>query len=476
MKRLLMRGPSGPFDNPGHVECLADNLIGNNSGNLIYLHSVCRALMTEGVEIDCIKTGRRMTKEEENKYNEKYDAFIIPLANAFRTSFMKELRVITDMVKRLDMPCVVVGVGFQGNLDYKLDRDWDDDVRAFVDAVLEKSKMLGLRGEITADYLEHLGYTREKDFTVIGCPSMFLYGRDLPKPKELRLGRDTRVNINSKFNMPEKLHEFLRSVCEEMPDHWYVPQNLYELKLACAGIPARYTDSSINMPEGYPSSLNHPLYRENRVRGFVSAESWFRFLAEGDLTIGTRIHGNITSVLAGVPTFIIAGDARVLELAEYHKIPHIRMDEFEAGTDIYSLLEGVDFNTVLEGHEGRFNHYLDFLHANDLDTIFDHEYEKAPFDKRIESIDFNGPIIPFTSQTPEQQVDSLRLWEYEADRRDEKIAAANERAEKEHAAAVEAQKKLKESAWYRFKRAVPESIKGPLRARLKGGRKQPDKK
>ena len=45
------------------------------------------------------------------RWNAEYDMFLIPLANAFRTTFKKELKMLTDLVERLTIPCVVVGVG-----------------------------------------------------------------------------------------------------------------------------------------------------------------------------------------------------------------------------------------------------------------------------------------------------------------------------------------------------------------------------
>lgn len=49
----------------------------------------------------------------------------------------------------------------------------------FVKAILNKSAILGLQGEITAAYLRKLGFTEEKDFTVIGCPVVFMNGDEL---------------------------------------------------------------------------------------------------------------------------------------------------------------------------------------------------------------------------------------------------------------------------------------------------------
>ena len=104
--------------------------------------------MTEDVEITTIRTDRVYSDEQVEQWNAEYDLFLIPLANAFRITFMAELRILTDLVKRMKIPCVVVGVGMARKVN---SRKWkfryDDEAVAFTRAVLEKSPMVGLRGE-----------------------------------------------------------------------------------------------------------------------------------------------------------------------------------------------------------------------------------------------------------------------------------------------------------------------------------------
>lgn len=397
MTRILMRAHSGPFDNPSHYDAIGRDLIGSNAGNLVFSHSIARTLMLPGVEIDYRKMNRILSDEQVEEYNALYDCFVIPLANAMRVSFSRQLEILTDTITRLDMPCIVVGVGYQGDLSSGADdlsHPWDDNVRRFVDAVLGKSALLGLRGETTARYCEHLGYERERDFTVIGCPSMYLHGADLPAPKPLDLTSASRLNVNFKAGLSDEAIAFMMRVCDQVPDHYFVPQNTYELRSLYSGRPLRdFYDKHI--AQGYPDSRSHRLYKDNRVRGFVNVESWMRFLAKGDLNFGSRIHGNIVGVLAGVPAFIAAPDSRVLELAEYHRIPHMTTQEFEKFDTIFDIIDGIDFSQVNEGHRERFEHYLEFLGKNGLSTIYDEPCTTVPFDEKIAAIDFAGPVIPY---------------------------------------------------------------------------------
>lgn len=389
-----MRAPASPFANPDHYDAIKKNLVNGNSGNLLFVHSIVRAILLDDVQIDYIKI-KEFEKEKMEAYNQEYDAFIIPLANAFRTGFIGELEVLTQMVNALDMPCVVIGVGSQTNIGEKENiPKLDNAVKNFCDAVLKKSASIGIRGEITADYLERLGYVRNQDFVVIGCPSMYLYGDVLPEPKKFVLSKNLRVNLNCKVTLPQNIHDFMDKVRDEFPNHYYIPQNHYELKFMYSQILFKELKNA-KIPINYPHDFSHPLYTNNRVRGFVSAEAWFTFLKKGDLNLGTRIHGNIAGILSGVPTFIVAPDSRVLELAEYHNIPHVSIKDISGSTDLYELLNGVDFNQVLIGHKERFQKYLRFLNDNGLQTIFNKQYDVIPFDREIKNIRFRGPIVPF---------------------------------------------------------------------------------
>ena len=418
MKKYMMRAPASPFANPTYYEVFEGNLIGGNAGNLLFWHSVTRALLTEDAEIDCVVTGREFEDSEVEQFNSEYDAFIIPLANAFRPSFVSELRYLTALIRRLTIPCVVIGVGSRSE-KIGTERDtlhFDEAVREFCDAVLEKSSIIGIRGRITASYLEKLGYKDGRDFTVIGCPSMYMYGADLPKPKPLNLTEQSRISVNCKVSVRDKMQAYLRKTCKAIPDHYYIIQNLYEMETLFLGRNLlTITDRFDRAYKNYPVDYKHPLYKQNRVRAFVSAQKWLNFMKDIDLSFGTRIHGNIAAILSGVPAFIVAPDTRVLELAEYHNIPHTTVNELDTGKTIFELVDGVDFSSVLNGHRERFEHYLDFLHKNGLTTVFDSEdYGSAPckFDRKIKKIKFRPPMEQSVRMSYKYQYEAARIWDW----------------------------------------------------------------
>jgi len=173
VKRLLLRAPKGPFEVRSAEDTLDQNLIAENSGNLVFIHTAWKLLSAPGVEISPDRLVVRPNDADE--INERFDAYVIPLANAFRLQYQDALVRTTELVRRLRIPVIVLGVGAQGTVDHGWDaiKPIERAVKDFVSAVLDRSPTIGVRGEATREYLNGLGF---RDVDVIGCPSMFRWG------------------------------------------------------------------------------------------------------------------------------------------------------------------------------------------------------------------------------------------------------------------------------------------------------------
>lgn len=411
MRKILIRAGMSPMVNHSPVEVLGSNLIGNNLGNMLFPYSVSRCLMTEDAEIHALTVQENYSKAALRKIDENYDCLILPFANAFRISFVEELKTVTRLVRGLHIPCIVVGIGAQANLDKQPDNEeLAQAAREFVEAVLEKSAKIGLRGEFTANYLEGLGFRAERDFTVIGCPSMYLYGGRLPEMQVKPLTKESSVSINSKIQLPQKFHNFMYRSRKSLPDFHYVPQVIQEICMMYQGqeMPGEFAKK---LPGHFPVRWDDEIYAQGKSYFFTNVPAWLKYLEGKDFSFGSRIHGNIAAILAGTPCFIVVSDQRIRELAEYHGIPHILMEELKKETSIFQLHEQADFAGIARGHQARFGHYLDFLHENGLETVFDQEMspEVTPFDRKIETAGFEMEgLLPLACLDEGAQRERLR--------------------------------------------------------------------
>lgn len=406
MRRILMRAQMSPFDNFDVADIVEKNTIGNNLGNLLFPHGIARTLMTEDTEIDTVRFNKRFTSAQIQEINEKYDMLVLPFANAFRISFINELQNVTEVVRKLKIPCVVIGAGFQASLDQELsNKQLASAVQKFVKAVLKKSDSLGLRGERTARYLKRLGFVEERDFTVIGCPSMFTFGKDLPVNDPKTLSKNSRVSMNSKISLPKNYQDFMARSAEAIPDHYYIAQVIEEISMMSAGVPLPKKFAP-KPPKQFPADLTHPVYQEDRGRTFTNVVSWLHFLQQMDFSFGSRIHGNIAAILAGIPAYVLVSDQRILELVEYHHIPHSLISDITDKTTIFDLYEKADFSSIYQGHTERFLHYLDFLNRNGVSHIWDNSGDAGHvwFDDRLAQISFQPEVHSFFQVSMEEQI------------------------------------------------------------------------
>lgn len=405
MKKILIRASMSPMKNYAPEYVISNNLVGNNIGNMLFPYSVARTLMDEETQIDTIIISDDISEHMIEKINREYACLVLPFANAFRISFIKDLKATTRLIERLTIPCIVVGIGAQAGLNKTVEnRELNQAAKEFVKAVLDKSDCLGLRGEFTANYLKELGFREERDYTVIGCPSLYLHGGRLPQKDFQGLTEDSSVSLNSKMQLPGKFHYFMEQNRKRFSAYHYVPQVIQEIRLMYQGeaIPEGFVRK---IPEHFPVTPDHEIYREGRGISFVNVPSWLDYLSRKDFSFGSRIHGNIAAILAGTPCYILVSDQRIKELADYHHIPHILMGDLKKDDNIIDLCEKADFSEIYRGHEKRFGHYLDFLHRNGLNTIFDEqmEAENTPFDRIIAQTHFAPGVTPLASLSAAEQ-------------------------------------------------------------------------
>jgi len=395
MKKIYIRAGMSPLSPVPIGEAIQRDTFGVNTGNLVYQYSIFRTLMREDTRFDA-----RLIMPVYNapggveRLSEECDLAVFPLANAFRVGF--NLKPMTDMIRRLKIPCVILGCGLQAKDPAEI-RDgfpFDDDVRAFVDAALDKSAMLGLRGEFTAEYLKRLGYAPERHFTVIGCPSLFLNGPELPRPRLTPITDATRFSINTRVTQPAPLNALIADAEASHPDYHLVLQLQRELAMIAYGTRNDISDPSRDSTGFYPFRSSHPDVRAGRAIGFVQARDWFNYMKGIDYSFGSRIHGNISAVINGTPAFVFTSDTRTEELCRYANIAHMPVDDLKPGTRIEALLEGADLEAVCRGHRQRFDHFVDFLNQNGVPHIYRETPTPAaaPLDEAMQAVPAFGPV------------------------------------------------------------------------------------
>jgi hypothetical protein len=363
MKHILLRARKDAFEVVSPEDSLVRNTIADNAGNLIFSMAAQRILETASTSVTVDRFA--IDPGDADRINERYDAYVIPLANAFRPSYEPILHRLTALVRRLRIPVVVLGVGAQGDVRYRTERlrPIEPAVREFVGAVLDRSPSIGVRGELTLDYLAGLGF---RDVEVIGCPSLFLHGGDLrvTKPRPT-LDRDARLAINVSPYVTA-MGPIVRHHLSRYPALTYIAQDIDTLELLLWG----GIGEDVDPDDPRPIHGAHPLFRDDKVRFFVDPWPWLAYLRDVDFSFGTRIHGNIAALMAGTPAVVLAHDSRTLELARYFEIPHRLIGDVPADVDAADLYAEADFDAFNAGHPARFATFAAYLARHGLEHAF----------------------------------------------------------------------------------------------------------
>lgn len=423
-KKLLIRSGIAPYETYSPVRTFVEKPYGNNVGNLVYAYGVFRALTTDPEVMHDADHYRvemgQMTDADIDYINETYAAYIIPLANAFRESFENRLLNMAAFIRKLKIPAVIVGAGISTPLEYDHGAmpAFANASRAFIDAVLEKSALVGLRGERTAEYLKLLGYTAERDYTVIGCPSVYCLGDTLRIRMDglhvsengsgtPEISEKTHLIVADNVFSSSDAHRFFSRVMAQYPNYIFIPQRDAEIEAAYFGIPFR---KEFKDAPDYHNTYDKQPYSDGKARLMFNIPSWRKTVENADLYVGARMHGSIMCMLAGVPSLIIPRDTRTLELCEYHGFANFRQDYLTDETRLEDLVAQADFLEAGRRQKPNFEHYRSFLVQNGLDCLFDSQIgQDSPLDERIRLERTLRAAKPYVNVTPPEKL--IRYYE-----------------------------------------------------------------
>jgi hypothetical protein len=405
MPQILIRAHKNPFTVADADTTYRQNLIGNNTGNLVFSQAVYRLLSTGGTDLET----SGLARSHPRVINSRFDHVVIPLANAFRASYLDTLDALSNLIEQLTIPVTVLGVGSQASLNgvYKAADRVKPATTRFVRAVLNRSPSIGVRGERTRDYLKSLGFGDEH-IKVIGCPSMFMYGPDLHVEKKVEsLTIDSPIALNVSPYVPQ-MGPISLYAAERFPRLVYMGQNMQTLELMLYGSYPKGKKMTALAASGAPITLDHPLIRSDRVRFFLDPKTWFEHLSQYDFSFGTRIHGNIAALLSGTPALLLAHDSRTLELAEYHEIPHRTITSIEADADAVSLYAESDWDALNKAHPDRWDTFAAFLEEHRLTHVYGEGQTSSAFDDRLAATEFPPPVRTLMGFSPEELYEMRR--------------------------------------------------------------------
>lgn len=371
MTLFNIHGVEGYVHRYSPQEIINNDVYGNNMGNMLFYGSVYNTISKNSN--NTIETNRDI------KAINSADYYLMPHANLFYKYFEKNIENHIKRLKKITTPTIIVGVGYQSSVGAdgvdREDSKLNDLVKEFVETVLEKSVSIGVRGQITKDYLLGLGFA-ESEIDIIGCPSVRFFGSNLDTTKKIYPSFSSNMKIAVNYTptrYTDSWGKLVSNIFSQYNNSFAILQDKYEVN----NLKWKFPDVSLptipkkvqNLKNIIPVTPDHPLFKENRGRIFTNANQWFNSMKTFDFSIGTRIHGNIASILAGTPALVIAIDTRTLELAEYFKIPYVKLSDLDKYKDLESLYnKSVEEMPIFyENYSNILKDYYTFFNKNGIE-------------------------------------------------------------------------------------------------------------
>lgn len=375
--------PYGEYDifqatNPTKMNELIPLIYGGvcpNFGNRLWFQGIISEITTEDNLIEYWDASKSV-----DEINSRYDMVIAPMANVFSIGFKSLLEKLAQTFEKIKIPIYVIACGVQADSYDDLEEICEvirEPATKFIRTVYNSGGEFALRGYFTKEFFNRLGF---HSAVVTGCPSLYQLGRNLSVSSSYVEFCDFSPILNG------KLKECIPYL-EEYPNSQFFDQHTYFELLYGTNYQKSYSKSDVMMLIRKYSLREVQMLAKNRAKLFPDMASWRNYIQkEGfQFSFGSRIHGNIMPILAGIPAVVYACDARTREMAEFFDIPMVMPGRENKIIDLYQLYQTVDYSKFNRKFGERFDDFEKFLQKHgivkqvNIDNIFFKNEEVVKF-------------------------------------------------------------------------------------------------
>lgn len=324
-----------------------------NQGNALWFQGLISAIECEGNHLEYFSPA--MSKDQ---INADYDFIIAPMANIFSTGFQPLLESLAERFRDIRIPVYVIACGVQADSYDALPQLCEalkEPASRFISNVYETGGEFALRGHFTKEFFHRLGFSSA---VVTGCPSLYQMGRDHRISDEKKSREQFKPLLNGKpSNYP--------ALFKAHPNAEFFDQDIYYHEL---WNPETFDGSDSDRRHlkrlvkqyGYDTAA---LLLHDRIRLIPGLNEWREYLVRSGFSFsyGSRIHGSIMPILAGIPAVLETRDARTREMAEFFEIPCVAPDAYRQFDSLYELYQQTSYEKFNASFAARFDAYEAFL-------------------------------------------------------------------------------------------------------------------
>lgn len=253
-------------------------------------------------------------------------------------------------IKSLKIPFFCLGIGAQADINYSLDflKEYGDNIKLYIDTILQSGGDIALRGNFTNECLKELGYN---NLFVSGCPSLFIKRQNLKISNNKVEQKDFKPMFNAHL-----VQDLNYKLYKENNNCVFFDQDQY-LELL-------YNPDVKNIQPKFENKVFIELFKSGKIKGDMNYIPWQKQIIQGkfNFSYGSRMHGNIIAIQNGIPAFVKAIDSRTREISEFFGIPNsIEYNFNEKNDSLYDLYKSISYEKFNELYPIKLNAFIEFL-------------------------------------------------------------------------------------------------------------------
>lgn len=347
----------------------------SNNGNMIHA-AAARRILSSYVEYE--KPGEWGEADIERLRSE-HSHIVYVTANLLRLGVRGDHPSIKQLIasqiplarniERAGLPVVVFGLGSQAGLNGRPDSGIAPETVRLLRVISDHSHKIAVRGAFTAEACTRLGIN---NIEVVGCQSIFWHRtpKFSSKLTEPVPGAANKVAFNFTYGPPEA-----PLINQAMSRGYDVigQGNIAEGELTSHGINPGIGEAAEfgwEVGTAIASGLINRQQYEHWIKAhfyqFDRPETWLAHMRRYEFSYGTRLHGNIAAMIAGVRAMWIVHDMRLKEVLNHFRLPCVEYKEVSNGVNVETLFEHADYSECIKIYPDRYRTLYEYVNGAGL--------------------------------------------------------------------------------------------------------------
>ena len=279
--------------------------------------------------------------------NESFDMIVAPMANVFHVAFSDLLLRLADRFRGIRIPVYVIACGVQADGYDSLDTlcaAIKEPAQAFMRSVYDTGGEFALRGYFSKEFFDRMGFSSA---VVTGCPSLYQLGRNLRISNNKVSEKSFRPLVNGNANKYIAMAEhYPHAEFFDQERFFHILHDQYQ------------TLNLRTMVHNYGYQPTQWLLSE-QIKMIPNMNDWWNYLQDSGFhfSFGSRIHGSIMPILAGIPAAMTPQDSRTREMAEFFDIPTVDAED----KSLYEIYLETDYSAFNAAFAQKYDAYEKFL-------------------------------------------------------------------------------------------------------------------